>query len=101
MDFTCTGSPSPTCDVKEDWYAAARLEEAQPNELAIAQELPVMSEGRTSSRSIALKQEARAVAKALIVVIMSSTRGAMYERPYSLPLGGFFSGFAFCIAIQY
>jgi hypothetical protein len=44
-----------TGDVKEDRYAAARLEETQAAAATIARELPVIGEKNTSASSIALK----------------------------------------------
>jgi hypothetical protein len=57
-----------TGGANEGQYAAARLEEAHANEVAIAQELPVISEEHTPSYSIALKEVARVEAKELMVV---------------------------------
>jgi hypothetical protein len=45
-----------TGGAKEGWYAEARLEEAQANEVAITRELPVISEERTQLCSIALEE---------------------------------------------
>ena len=55
-------------DVKEGRYAAAHLEEAQAAEVTIARELPVISEAHTSAYSRALKEKAKAEAKALMDV---------------------------------
>jgi hypothetical protein len=57
-----------TGDVREGRNVAARLKEAQANEVTIAQELPVISEEHTSSCSTELKEEARAEAKAIMAV---------------------------------
>ena len=54
-----------TDDVKEGRYAAARLGEAQANEVTIAPESLVISKKHTPPCSIALKEKARAEAKAL------------------------------------
>jgi hypothetical protein len=55
-------------DVKEGRYAAVHLEEAQAAEVAIARDLPVISEPHTSAYSRALKAQAKTEAKALMDV---------------------------------
>mmetsp|Transcript_72447 Transcript_72447/g.145766 ORF Transcript_72447/g.145766 Transcript_72447/m.145766 type:complete len:467 (+) Transcript_72447:256-1656(+) len=57
-----------TDDVKEGRYDAAHLEEAQATQVAIARELPVISEEHTSAYSKSLKAEAKEEAAALMVV---------------------------------
>ena len=57
-----------TSDVKEGRYTAARLEEAQATEVIIARDLPVISKVYTASYSVALKEEAKEEAKALMAV---------------------------------
>ena len=57
-----------TGDVQEGRYAAALTEEAQAAGVAIARELPVISEKNTSAYSIALIEKAKEEAKAMLVV---------------------------------
>jgi len=66
-----------TGDVKEGRYDAGRLQEAQAAEVAIARELPVISEEHTSAYSKIPKENAKEEPAALMVVERPRAGGAV------------------------